>query len=149
MKTSKKLKIWTLATHAFILVGFGHGILFFFFIEILWFPFVTKNNLSLIFNSSFESRLPIIGLTTLLGQISILISVLNDNKKIKLLGQIAGLTLLWLSIIYFTWTLERDSDVHFATITAFPFCICTIATFVGQPIQKTVKKIYQRAVDNY
>ena len=149
MTTNRRLKIWSLATHALIVVGFGHGILFFFIIEIFEFPFVTKGNFSLLFNVPFESRLPIVGLTSLCGQIALLVSIANTDKITKLSCQIIGLILLWLSIIYFTWTISRDYNVHFATITALPFCICTVATIAGQPIGQTIKKVGQWARDNY
>jgi hypothetical protein len=149
MTTSKKLKICTIVSHAFIVVGFGHGILFFFLLDIAPFAIVTKNNFSFLLNSPFESRLPLVGLTCLLGQIGILISIFNSNNKTKLLTQIIGLCLLWLSILYFVWTLRRDSYVHFAAITALPFCICTIATFLGRPIQKAGMEFKRWVVDNY
>ena len=145
MTTTRKLKIWTLATHAFIVAGFGHGIVFFFLIEILWFPFVTKDNITFLLNAPFESRLPVVGLTSLCGQIATLISILSDNKIIKSGWQIFGLILLWLSILYFIWTIGQDTNVNFATITATPFCICTLLAFVGQPI----KTAYRWVVDNY
>jgi len=145
MTTNRRLKIWSLATHALIVVGFGHGILFFFIIEIFEFPFVTKGNFSLLFNVPFESRLPIVGLTSLCGQIALLVSIANTDKITKLSCQIIGLILLWLSIIYFTWTINRDYDVHFSTITGLPFCICTLITFAGQPI----KKVDRWVRDNY
>ncbi len=42
LTTTKKLKIWTIITHALIIVGAGHGILFFFMIEIVSFPYIQK-----------------------------------------------------------------------------------------------------------
>jgi hypothetical protein len=149
MTTSRKLKIWILATHALIVVGFGHGILFFFIIEIVGFPFVTKSNFSFLLNVPFESRLPMVGLTSLCGQIMLLVSIVSSGKTTKFSCQIIGLVLLWLSIVYFTWTINHDDYVHFATITALPFCICTIITFAGQPIGQTAKKISRWARDNY
>jgi len=149
MITSRKIKIWTLATQALIVVGFGHGILVFFIIEILAFPLMTKGNFSFFFNAPFQNRLPMVGLTSLFGQVALLASIANGNKITKLTCQIIGLILLWLSIIYFTWTINRDYNVHFATITALPFCICTVVTLVGQPIGQTIKKVGQWARDNY
>lgn len=66
MTTNRKLKIWTIVSHGLIIIGAGHGILFLFIIEILAFPYVTKENFSFSF-SSVDNHFPIVGLTTFLG----------------------------------------------------------------------------------
>lgn len=136
LKTGKKLKIWTIITHALILVGFGHGILFFVLIEIFWFPYFTRKHFSFAFNASFESHLPIVGLTTLLGQVFLTLSLLRQKQTFKIVYHIAGLCLLWLSIIYFTINIEKDTYVHFTTISCIPFLFCTIIVFAGEPIRR-------------
>ena len=141
MTTSRKLKIWTIITHAFILVGFGHGILFFLMIEIFWFPYFTKEHFSFVLSSSFESHLPVVGLTTLLGQIALIFSILNKRYKLKVGFQIIGLILFWTSILYFTYNTTKNNYIHFATVTVVPFAICTIITFVGQPVKRFYKWI--------
>lgn len=136
MITSKKLKIWTIITHAFILVGFGHGVACFLIIEILWFPYFTRQPFSLSLNASFESHLPMVGLTTLLGQIAFIISILSKRSEIKLTFQITGLILFWISILYFNHYIDEGYSIGFATITGLPFIVCTIITFVGQPLKR-------------
>jgi hypothetical protein len=144
MNTSKKLKIWTIITQAFILVGFGHGILFFLIIEILWFPYFNKEHFSFDLNASFENHLPVVGLLTLLGQCAVIISILLKSYKIKVAFQILGFVLFWLSIFYFTYNIEESSSVHFATITCFPFAICTIIAFAGRPISEFYKYVFKK-----
>ncbi|QEC67161.1 hypothetical protein FRZ67_07590 [Panacibacter ginsenosidivorans] len=144
MNTSKKLKIWTIITQAFILVGFGHGILFFLIIEILWFPYFNKEHFSFDLNASFENHLPVAGLLTLLGQCAFIISILLKNYKIKMTLQILGFVLFWVSIFYFVYNIEESPGVHFATITFFPFVISTIIAFAGKPISKFYKYIFKK-----
>ncbi|MDF2188535.1 hypothetical protein [Paraflavitalea sp. CAU 1676] len=135
MITSKKLKTWTIITHAFILVGFGHGGACFLIIEALWFPYFTREPFSLSLNAPFESHLPVVGLTTLLGQIAFIISILKNKSEIKLIFQITGLVLFWMSIVYFTHYIDEGYSIGFSTITCLPFIVCTIITFVGRPIK--------------
>lgn len=105
--------------------------MFFFFIEIPWFPFVHKADFSFMFNIPFEHKLPTIGLTTFPGQIALVVSITNSNIEAKIWFDITGLGLFWLSISYFIVSL--DSNFHFAAITALPFAICTFIPFVGKP----------------
>jgi hypothetical protein len=141
MTTNKKVKIWTIITHAFILVGFGHGVAFFLIIEIIWFPYFTKD-FSFDLYAPFNSHLPVVGLTALLGQIALIFSILNKRQEVKIAFQITGLLLLWTSILYFTYTSSEDHYTHFAALTCIPFAICTIITFAGQSIKRFYNWIF-------
>jgi hypothetical protein len=120
MNTSRKLKIWTLITHGLIIVGWGHGILFFFLIEFF----------------GFTENFPVVGGAILLGQLFILLSFLLKTARFKVITHITGLFFLWLSIVYFVYSSRDDYSFHFATLTAFPFAWCTIITFLGTYLQK-------------
>jgi|SRR6185312_13181381 len=135
MTTNRKLKIWTIVSHGLIIIGAGHGILFLFIIEILAFPYVTKENFSFSFGS-VDNHFPIVGLTTVLGQAALIFSILYNKQKFKNISQIIGLCLLWLSIIYFTYDTSKDTYTHIALLTAIPFTVCTIITFIGQLLKK-------------
>lgn len=137
MTTSRKLKIWTIITHALIVVGFGHGILFFGLIEILFFHYITKEHLDFSLNADFGSHLPVIGLITFLGQLALLLSILKKKNNFKILLQIIGLGFLWLSIMYFILDAGKDNYIHFGTLTCIPFVICTTITFFGQFFKRT------------
>jgi hypothetical protein len=82
MTKTKKLKIWTLITHALILTGAGHGVLFFFFIEIVSFPYLTKDNFSFLFNGVYN-HFAVVGLLSLLGQIALLFSLFQPQTRFK------------------------------------------------------------------
>jgi hypothetical protein len=131
MTTSKKLKIWTIVTHALIVVGFGHGILCFAVIEILWFPYFTKGPFSFMLDSSFQARLNVVGLMTLLGQAMLIFSILNKRQEFKVIFHKIGLILFWLSIMYFNYSIEKSQNIYFATITCIPFFICSLIALVG------------------
>ncbi len=142
MITSRKLKIWTIVSHGLIIIGAGHGILFLFIIEILAFPYLTKANFSFSFSSG-DNHFPVVGLLTFLGQAALIFSLLQKKQRLKNVSQIIGLCLLWLSIIYFTYDTSKDSYIHIALLTAIPFAICTIITFLGQ----LIKRFYHWVID--
>lgn len=141
MITNHKLKIWTIITHALIVVGFGHGAIFFGFLAIFWFPYFTKAPFSFLLTAPFESRLPVAGLATLLGQVFLIYSILSKENKPKAIAHLVGIGLLWLSLLYFTYGMDEGPSVHFATLTAIPFLICTLIAFAGRPLGKFYKWI--------
>lgn len=143
MTVNKKLKIWTVITHAFIMVGFGHGILTFLVIEVMWFPYVSSEHFSLALSASFKAHLPVIGLMTLLGQVAFLFSILLKQQGVKNLLQLSGLVLCWAGVVYFVFDTTKDAGIHFGTVTCIPFVICTLITFIGRPM----KRLYYWVLD--
>ena len=143
MISSKTLKIWTILTHALIVVGFGHGMITFGLIEIFWFPYFTKSGFSLSFNSSFEASISTVGLTTFVGQCFLIYSILAKRNSIKVAAHISGLIILWLSILYLVDGMGNNHSIHFGTISAIPFAFCTFIAFAGKPI----KNLYYRVLD--
>ncbi len=142
MVKSRKLKIWTIVSHGLIIIGAGHGFLFMFMTEILTFPYLTNENFSFSF-TSVDNHFSVIGLTTLLGQVGLIFSILHNNQKFKNAFQIIGLCLLWISITYLIYDASNDPYIHIALATALPFAICTLTTFSGQ----LLKRIYKRTVN--
>jgi hypothetical protein len=122
MTTTKKLKIWTIISHGFIIIGAGHGVLFLFGIEILSFPYVTKDNFSFLF-TAVNNHFPIVGLLILLGQVALIFSILHSRQTLKNIFQIIGLCLLWLSIAYLMYDTTKDTYTHIALITTVPFVV--------------------------
>lgn len=140
INTRKKLKIWTVITHALIVVGFAHGIQNFAVIEILWFPYITRHPFSFNLSASFEAYLPVVGLTTIIGQILLISSILQKRLYPRISLQIFGLAFLWLSVFYFIQT-SYDGDSHFGGFTAIPFALCTILIFLGYSLKKGYDRI--------
>lgn len=144
MITNKKLKIWTIISHAFIIVGAGHGIIFFAGIEILAFPYFNNRNFSFSFTALVENHLPVIGLATLLGQVAFIFSILHKNQILKNITQVTGVVLLWLSVTYFVYDSFKDSYIHILAFTCIPFAICTIITFAGKPITRLYNWVFDK-----
>ena len=142
MTTTKKLKYWTIVAHRLIIIGAGHGVIFFFILEILFFPYVTNNNFSFVFNVA-GNHFPVVDLATFLGQAALAYSISHRKQMVKNIFQIPGLCLLWMSIVYFIYDTSRDTYIHFVLITAVPFAICTMVTFLRKPI----KKLYNHIID--
>jgi len=140
MNTSRTLKIWTLVTNALIIVGWGHGILFYFLIEIFYLPDLFKQH-SPGLTSDFDASLPLVGLWMLLGQLLIVISMVIKQANYKIISHVIGIMLLWISIVYFTYAASGDRYTHFATVTALPFAFCTVITFVGRYIRNYWKEL--------
>lgn len=141
MVTKRILTICTIVSHALIIVGIGHAIGFFFLLEIFAYSAIATENFSFAFDQ--ENHFPVIGFMTLLGQIVLVFSLFTKKKPIKSISQIAGHTLLWLSIFYFAYDTTNDNYLHLLSISCLPFAICTLITFVGHPI----KRFYEWIID--
>lgn len=134
MTSTRKLKIWTVTTHAFIIVSFGHGIITLGLLEILWFPYFTKDGFTLNLKAPFETRIATVGFWTLVGQLSMIYSIISQKDATKRGFHLFSLFLLWLSIIYSSVNINNETNIHFSTFTAIPFLLCTIITFAAKPI---------------
>jgi hypothetical protein len=119
MNTSRTLKIWTLITFGVIVVGWGHGILFFFLVEFF----------------GYAGHLSIVAAAILLGQLSIVLSIVKKEARFKVIGHIIGLFFLWAGILYFVYS-ARDRHYVFITFSVLPFVVCTILTFAGRYIKR-------------
>jgi len=142
MNTSRKLKIWTLISNALIIVGWGHGILFFFLIEIFYLPDLPKQY-SWGLTSDFDASLPMVGFWMLLGQLLVVASMVIKSANLKTISHVIGIVFLWTSIIYFIYGASGDRYTHFATVTALPFAFCTVITFVGRYIKMYWRKMIE------
>ena len=143
MTASRRLKIWTLITHALIIVGWGHGGVCLAIIEIMSLPYFLNSLFSSSSDSSFEILLLVVGFTTLVGQSAIIFSLLTKRLNLKTPIHIVGLILLWTSIISLKYFTSKDNHVYLATITCLPFLVCNVIFFAGQPI----KRLYYWVLD--
>lgn len=134
MITNKKLKIWTMVSHGLILVGAGHGVMVLLVIEIFFLPFIKENSLNFSFDA--ENHFSVVSLMMLLGQAAMITSILSSRQPVKCILQIVSISLLWIGIIYFHYDTTRNHTIHIASITAIPFAVCTVITFIGRPLKK-------------
>lgn len=136
MSVNRSLKIWTIITHCFIIIGAGHGIACLGLVEIVTFPYFTYEGFSFQFDFSSGNPLPVVGLFSFLGQIALVSSILIKRSALKVAAHIGGFVLLWLSVLFFVFASRGDYYVHFLTVSAVPFSICTLITFIGPSIHR-------------
>jgi hypothetical protein len=144
MTINKKLQIWTVFLHGFIVIGAGHGIGFLFLVEIISFPYFGEDGFTLLLTDT-KGHLPVIGLTMLLGQCAMTVSIASKIYRTKFIAQTVGLFFLWTSLIYFVYDTFKDHYVGIAVITCLPFLVCATLILCGRPL----KRFYNWARDNY
>jgi len=139
MYTNTKLKAWTLITHFFIVIGAGHGIACLGVIELAGLFNFAEAEFTLSFLTPFKNSWHAVAISSLLGQIALILSIVLNSKKIKIILHIAGLLLLWMSIYYFTHNTEYTSSTYLGFLFCIPFLICTILPllpFIIAPVKR-------------
>jgi hypothetical protein len=145
MILTTRLKIWTLISHAFIIIGLGHGIATLGISEFFW--------LSTIFGSSHSSGedghvslaiLQLVAFMCLAGQIGIVTSIFVRSSFFNKWAHMGGLGLLWASVITYAYGIQNDNYAHLAVLSCLPFVYCTIKTFFGGHIRLLWQKIDAR-----
>lgn len=126
----KKLKIYTLLIHCFIVIGAGHGIGImgiFDVIGILQIAEMLKNGIEFDFNGGFEDRLSLVIISSILGKLILVISLFLKNTRTKNLTGLFGLIFLWGSVYLLSsgnW--DYDSLYEIAFWTSTPFLISSM-----------------------
>lgn len=142
MILTTRLKIWTLISHAFIVIGLGHGIATFGVAEFFW--------LSTIFESKHSSGedghislsiLQLVAFICLAGQITTITSILLRHSSSNRWMHFGGLCLLWASVIIYAYGIRNDNYAHLAVLSCLPFVYCTVRTLFGGHIQLLWQKI--------
>ena len=142
MIKTQRLKIWTLVTHALIMIGAGHGVGFLFIFELTFLSELSINSFS--FNPHSESsNLPAVAFTTLLGQLLMLYSLAERSLKVRIIAQSAAMVMLWLGFAYLIVQAKNDKGMIISWISIFPFVVCTTIMFLGP----SIKKLYRWAID--
>ena len=145
MILTTRLKIWTLISHAFIIIGLGHGIATLGIIEFFW--------LSTIFESSHSSGedghvslaiLQLVAFMCLAGQIGIVASIFLGGPSFNKWMYFGGLCLLWGSVITYAYGIRNDNYAHLAVLSCLPFFYCTIKTLFSGYIRLLWQKIDAR-----
>jgi hypothetical protein len=145
MIISTKLKIWTLITHAFIVIGMGHGIATLGIFEIfsivsLLSPSSGRNDDSVFYVLLLSS------LFALFGQIAMIVSIYAKSEERRKWLNIVGLCLLWISVIISAYAIREDRGSFFATVTCIPFAFCTIRAMLGRHIQRLCRNLWEKMV---
>ncbi|REG82711.1 hypothetical protein [Winogradskyella sediminis] len=126
MNDIKKVKIFTILIHSFIIIGAGHGIGIMGMIDIASIPNLI-DNYGFTLNGNFDDNIMSIGLISLIGKILLILSLFVKPNRTKNLTGLIGLLLLWISVYFLTsgnW--NYDSLYELAFWTSIPFLISSI-----------------------
>ncbi|WP_299112156.1 hypothetical protein [uncultured Winogradskyella sp.] len=126
MNDIKKVKIFTILIHSFIIIGAGHGIGIMGMIDIASIPNLI-DNYGFTLNGNFDDNIMSIGLISLIGKILLILSLFMKTNRTKNLTGLIGLLLLWISVYFLTsgnW--NYDSLYELAFWTSIPFLISSI-----------------------
>ena len=126
MNEIKKVKIFTILIHSFIIIGAGHGIGIMAMIDIASIPNLI-DNYGFTLNGNFDDNIMSIGLLSLIGKIILISSLFVKINRIKNLTGLIGILLLWISVYFLTsgnW--NYDSLYELAFWTSVPFLISSM-----------------------
>ncbi|MBO9562987.1 MAG: hypothetical protein J7621_09450 [Niastella sp.] len=131
IRSNNQLIIWTIVAHFFIVIGAGHGVGIIGIIEISGLFNLGEARLHTSLLSPFKDSWHAVAISSLLGQIALVLSMLlkGENKKSKLALHITGLLFLWMSIYYFTNDAALHSGIHISALFCLPLLILTLVPF--------------------
>jgi len=133
MNQSRQLKIWTLLTQAFIIIGAGHGgaPLFLFEIVGLTAPFSED-----FFDDKLKQAIFLFSIMTFVGQILIICSIYTQTVSSKKKLQFVGVSLLFISTLYICIISYFDPSTVVLYVTCLPFLICVVMGLFGKSFGK-------------
>ncbi|MCB4798505.1 hypothetical protein [Neotamlana laminarinivorans] len=129
----KKLKIWTMILHSLIVIIHKNTISIMLFIEFFTLDRWLNSNG---FSDSFSKLILIASITSVIGNLLIIISLLVKKVITKNLIGILGIILLYVSFRYLTYPSLNYTDFHkWAFWSGIPFTIASIFLFHEQYIE--------------
>lgn len=137
--SNNKIVLWTIVSHACIIIGAGHGVGPWFLLEIAYLWGLITEGFSLITVNFISISL----LLCLIGQSLLVISIQSKKINRKRVFHFSGLLLLWANIIFYIISIWNDSYSHFLYISALPFFIITFSTFFLKPLKCVWKKVFE------
>jgi len=144
MNDIKKIKIFTILIHSFIIIGAGHGIGIMGMIDIASIPNLI-DNYGFTLSGNFDDNIMSIGLLSLIGKILLILSLFVKINRIKNLTALIGISLLWITVYFLTsgnW--NYDSLYELAFWTSVPFIISSI--ILTYLIIKNIKQNTERSI---
>jgi hypothetical protein len=127
MTNIKKIKLYTILFHSFIIIGAGHGIGVMLFFDYLSIPMLFNNGIEYNLKAEYQDRLMLVGLISIIGKITLILSIFINLNKIKNVITLIGIILLWISVFFLTsgnWF--YDWLYGFTFLTSIPFLIYSI-----------------------
>jgi hypothetical protein len=138
MKNINKLTIIIVVLNLLIVIAAGHGFGILGLIELFWFPYnVSKYDIQTSLDS-YDKSLPFVALLSLIGQIVLLISLLNSKFQLAL--KIIGNILLLLAFYLLSKDLRDDEKSCLSFLTGLPFLITSIGLFILMVNEKSKTK---------
>lgn len=144
MILTKSIKIWTLLTHAFIIIGMGHGILTLGILEVFSLTTFFSMPISSDGGDGSSMILRLVGLLSLVGQAAIIASIFVKEKSNDLILHLIGLLFLWFALITFAYGIRNDDYSYLAVWTCIPYMYFTIRTLVGRRIQELWHRVLEK-----
>lgn len=127
MTNIKKIKLYTILFHSFIIIGAGHGIGVMLFFDYLSIPMLFNNGIEYNLNAEYQDRLMLVGLISIIGKITIILSIFINLNKIKNVITLIGIILLWISVFFLTSGNWFYNWLYgFTFLTSIPFLIYSI-----------------------
>jgi hypothetical protein len=126
MSYFKKIKIFTIIIHSFIIIGVGHGIGIMGIIDIASIPNLI-DGYEFTLKGEFSDKIMSIGLISLIGKVLLIISLFLKSKLNKRIFEIVGILFLWVSVYFLTsgnWS--YNWLYGFTFLTSVPFLIASI-----------------------
>jgi hypothetical protein len=145
MNDIKKIKIFAILIHSFIIIGAGHGIGIMGMIDIASIPNLL-DNYGFTLRGNFDDNIMSIGLLSLIGKILLIFSLFIKINRIKNLTALIGISLLWITVYFLTsgnW--NYDSLYKLAFWTSVPFLISSI--ILTYLIIKNIKQNTERNIE--
>ena len=96
----RKESLITILLHSLIVIGFGHGLEFLIFFDILSIPNFLKNGIQVDFELSYTYRLMNVGFITILGKLILILGLFQKATISKMIFNIIGIILLLFAVIY-------------------------------------------------
>lgn len=146
MREIKKIKIFTILIHSFIIIGAGHGIGIMGILDVIGItqiPEMYKNGIEFNLNGDFQDRLSFVIIFSLIGKVLLIISLFLKGNRKKNISTIFGIIFLWISVYLLSsgnW--NYDSLYEIAFWTSVPFLILSI--ILTYLIIKNVKQNIER-----
>ncbi|WP_299834825.1 hypothetical protein [uncultured Tenacibaculum sp.] len=125
MTGKKTVKIFTIVSHALIILGVGHGIGFMGLIDVASIPNLISDY-GFTLKGSFSDRIMSIGLISLVGKVLLLISFFIKKFQTKEILEFLGLILLWVSFFFLNFNLGSNSSGGIIFFTGIPFLISSV-----------------------
>lgn len=130
MYNNTRLKIYALLFHFFIIVGMGHGMGVLGMVEIVGFGEWSEAEFTGSLRSPFKDYIHTVALSSLLGQIAIILSIGWKEQRVQQVLYLTGLLFLIASVIYLLLAAETTSGLYVNFFFCIPFFACTIWSLI-------------------